>query len=143
MVSKIDFINMGYMFGMLVGSFVMGIISDKLGRRKALLISAVFSGAISLAGSFVSSYWAYFVLRLLLGIGSKGLFMIAFMICVEISGVDYKTYLGILIQVKKKKISSAGQAKKLVKSNKSMSRNFFGQIPFFAISKLTKNQFLK
>ena len=101
MVSKIDFINMGYMFGMLVGSFVMGIISDKLGRRKALLISAVFSGAISLAGSFVSNYWAYFVLRLLLGIGSKGLFMIAFMICVEISGVDYKTYLGILIQVKK------------------------------------------
>ena len=33
--------------------------------------------------------------------------------------------------------------KKLVKSNKSISRiYFFGQIPFFAISKLAKNQFL-
>ena len=33
--------------------------------------------------------------------------------------------------------------KKLVKPNKSMSgKKFFDQIPFFAISKLAKNQFL-
>ena len=33
--------------------------------------------------------------------------------------------------------------KKLVKSNKSISRkNYFDQIPFFAISKMAKNQFL-
>ena len=33
--------------------------------------------------------------------------------------------------------------KKLVKSNKSISRkNLFDQIPFFAISKMAKNQFL-
>ena len=34
------------------------------------------------------------------------------------------------------------EAKKLVKSNKSISRFFFDQIPFFAISKMAKNQFL-
>ena len=35
------------------------------------------------------------------------------------------------------------QAKKIVKSNKSILRkNFFDQIPFFAISKMAKNQFL-
>ena len=33
-------------------------------------------------------------------------------------------------------------AKKLVKSNKSISRKFFYQNPFFAISKMAKNQFL-
>ena len=34
------------------------------------------------------------------------------------------------------------RGKKLVKSNKSISRkNFFDQIPFFAISKMEKNQF--
>ena len=33
--------------------------------------------------------------------------------------------------------------KKLVKSNKAISRKkFFDQIPFFAISKMAKNQFL-
>ena len=29
-----------------------------------------------------------------------------------------------------------------MKSNKSISRNFFDQIPFFAISNMAKNQFL-
>ena len=87
------------MFGLLIGSFLFGILSDKYGRRKALLSGAILSGGISLAMSFIKNYWAYFVLRVLLGIFSKSLFMLAFMICVEISGVDYKTYLGILIQV--------------------------------------------
>ena len=33
--------------------------------------------------------------------------------------------------------------KKLLKSNKSISKNFFfDQIPFYAISKMAKNQFL-
>ena len=31
-VSQINFINMGYMFGMVIGSFIFGIISDKLGN---------------------------------------------------------------------------------------------------------------
>ena len=34
------------------------------------------------------------------------------------------------------------QAKKIVKLNKSISRIFLDQIPFFAISKMPKNQFL-
>ena len=93
------FINIGYMVGLLIGSMAFGVISDKFGRRKALILGAVMSGCISVAQSFVKNYWLYFVLRLLLGISAKGLFMIAFMICVEISGVDYKTTLGILIQV--------------------------------------------
>ena len=95
------FINMGYMFGLLIGSFLFGILSDKYGRRKALLVGALISGGLSLSMSFIKTYWAYFALRLFLGIFSKSLFMLAFMIAVEISGVNYKTYLGILIQVLK------------------------------------------
>lgn len=99
LVSQMAFINMGYMLGLLVGSFLFGILSDKYGRRKALLVGALASGALSLSMSFIKNYWAYFALRFLLGIFSKSLFMLAFMIAVEISGVNYKTYLGILIQV--------------------------------------------
>ena len=40
-------------------------------------------------------------------------------------------------------LKSPGQKKKLVKSNKSSSRNFFWtKFHFFAISKMAKNQFL-
>ena len=101
LVSQMAFINMGYMFGLLIGSFLFGILSDKYGRRKALLVGALISGGLSLSMSFIKNYWAYFALRLFLGIFSKSLFMLAFMIAVEISGVNYKTYLGILIQVLK------------------------------------------
>ena len=43
-----------------------------------------------------------------------------------------------------KKIKKVQSKKKLMKSNKSISRKkfFFYQIPFFAISKMAKNQFL-
>lgn len=98
-VSQMALINMGYMFGLLIGSLVFGLVSDKFGRRIALLSAAILSGAISLSMSFVRNFWLYFVLRFVLGIVAKGLFMLAFMICVEISGVKYKTPLGILIQV--------------------------------------------
>ena len=43
---------------------------------------------------------------------------------------------------KKTKSVKKGAKFKKVQSNKSISRNFFDQIPFFAISKMAKNQFL-
>ncbi len=98
-VTQMSLINMAYMLGLLIGSLLFGLLSDKFGRRKALLLAALLSGALSLSMSFLKNYWAYLFLRLLLGISAKGLFMLAFMVCVEVSGVDYKTSLGILIQV--------------------------------------------
>ena len=98
-MTKIAFINMGYMLGMLIGSFVFGVLSDKIGRKRTLLICSVIAGGASLGGAFVQDYWLYFGLRLVTGIAAKGLFMLAFMISVEISGVSYKTILGVLIQV--------------------------------------------
>ena len=53
--------------------------------------------------------------------------------------LEKKVELRYILGQKIKKV----QAKKLVKSNNSISRKiFFGKIPFFAISKMTKNQFL-
>ena len=51
------FINSGYMVGLLIGSMAFGVISDKFGRRKALILGAVMSGCISVAQSFVKNYW--------------------------------------------------------------------------------------
>ena len=98
-MSQKDFINMGYMLGMVIGSFVFGLMSDHFGRKKTLIFSAIVSGCICFGSSFITDYWWYFISRLSLGIFSKGLFVQSFMICVEISGVDFRTYLGILIEV--------------------------------------------
>ena len=50
---------------------------------------------------------------------------------------------GYLINTVGQKIWKIQAKKKLVKSNKSISQFFFDQIPFFAILKMAKTQFLK
>ena len=47
-----------------------------------------------------------------------------------------------LIRHSRPEILKKSRPKSLVKSNKSISRKLFDQIPFFAISKMAKNQFL-
>jgi len=39
LISKSAFIGMAYMFGVLVGSVINGILSDRIGRKKTLLIA--------------------------------------------------------------------------------------------------------
>ena len=51
----------------------------------------------------MADYWSYLVVRAITGVPTKGLFMLAFMYSVEFTGPDYKTYLGILIQVTRMK----------------------------------------
>ena len=73
--------------------------SDKYGRRKTLFIGVLLSGVFSLGCVFVQNWWQYAILRLFTGTFSKFLFMLAFLISVEVTGPDYKVWLGILIQV--------------------------------------------
>ncbi len=42
-----------YMLGMLIGSFVMGLFSDKFGRMKALMLSVFILATSGFIGAFV------------------------------------------------------------------------------------------
>jgi MFS family permease len=63
LITKASFVGMAYMFGMLVGSFICGILSDRIGRKKTLLIAIFVTFASALGGAFVKQYWPYLVLR--------------------------------------------------------------------------------
>ena len=52
-MSRNAFIGVCYMIGLLIGSFLGGIMADKIGRRKTLFIGIIISGAFSLASLFV------------------------------------------------------------------------------------------
>ena len=75
-----------YMVGLFIGSFVFGFISDKYGRRMAMLGCILVSSTGSLAGSFMPDYWSYMALRLITATGSVGLFNEAFTMTVELMG---------------------------------------------------------
>ena len=75
------------------------------------------------------SFWAWFPL-------GKDL-------CTGISPQSRTFFLASSLPTVGQKIKKKSRPKKLVKSNKSISRKkFFDQIPFFAIPKVGKNQFL-
>ena len=87
------------MFGLMVGSTAFGYLADRIGRKKSLFIGIIMSGSSFLIQSFLKNFWAYSVMQVATGFAAKGVFMIAFVICMEITGSQYSTALGILVEV--------------------------------------------
>ncbi len=88
-----------YMVGLLIGSFFMGMISDRFGRMKALVIGAILASGAGTLGAFMPGMHGYGFFRFLTGVGGMALFMVTFVICVEYVGVKYTMLTGIIIEV--------------------------------------------
>ena len=83
----------------MVGSTVFGYLADRIGRKKSLFIGILMSGSSFFVQSFLKNFWAYSLLQILTGFSAKGVFMIAFVVSMEITGSKYATALGILVEV--------------------------------------------
>ena len=68
-VSTIALFSSATFAGMFVGSLLGGIVSDRMGRKKALLLTTLFYGAFSLLNAFAVNPLTLFTVRLLTGIG--------------------------------------------------------------------------
>jgi len=60
------------MVGMVIGGFLGGYLGDRIGRRKALLGSVIWFGALTVLVSFAGSVTTLTALRLLAGVGLGG-----------------------------------------------------------------------
>ena len=88
------------MVGLLLGSFLFGLASDKFGRMKTMMAAVII---VTISGAFGAipgggPVW-FTMMRFITGFGVKGLFMIAFVMTVECVGPKAATMLGILINV--------------------------------------------
>jgi putative MFS transporter len=79
-------ISAGYV-GQLLGALGVGALSDRIGRRRAFVLSLVVFGALSLASAFAWSATSLMVFRLLQGIGLGGE--------VPVAGALLSEYLGV------------------------------------------------
>jgi putative MFS transporter len=68
-VSTIALFSSASFAGMFAGSFIGGVISDRIGRKKALMISTMFYGGFSLLNAFAWEPIGLFTLRFLTGLG--------------------------------------------------------------------------
>ena len=68
---KVGLASSLYMVGLLLGSALVGLTSDRFGRRPVLLAMIITSILTTVSGAFCRGYWSYVTTRLLAGVAAQ------------------------------------------------------------------------
>ncbi|CAL4114125.1 unnamed protein product [Meganyctiphanes norvegica] len=85
-----------YMLGFLVGSLIMGDISDRFGRRRTSLFCSVSLVILGCSCAFMQDFWGLLVLRFLLGLAGAGISLVNFVLLLEVVSLKLRTSYGML-----------------------------------------------
>uniref|UniRef100_A0A6I8NKX4 Major facilitator superfamily (MFS) profile domain-containing protein n=1 Tax=Ornithorhynchus anatinus TaxID=9258 RepID=A0A6I8NKX4_ORNAN len=80
-----------YMTGLMVGSVVFGILSDRFGRKTMLFWSSMQSAAMGVCVAFIPSFVGYCLFRFLSGIALSGTFLTSICLAVEWTPTQKRT----------------------------------------------------
>ncbi|XP_046846878.1 solute carrier family 22 member 16-like [Xenia sp. Carnegie-2017] len=83
-----------FWLGWLMGNLLFGHISDKVGRRKAIISSVIACSIFSWAIVWPRYLAVYIACRILIGIACAGSSMTSFVLLVEYSGVKHRSWAG-------------------------------------------------
>jgi len=83
-VSTIALFSSATFAGMFAGSLLGGIVSDRIGRKKALLLTTLFYGSFSLLNAFALDPVSLFTVRLFTGIGISAMTVVGIVYISEI-----------------------------------------------------------
>jgi MFS family permease len=109
-----------FIFGWMVGGFVFGIISDKIGRVKTLATAAALYGIFTIAVVFVQSWQQLLIYRFFGGMGVGGVLLLCTVYISEIWEVKTKPiFVGILAVAFPFGIVLAGSLNNLIQNWKS------------------------
>ncbi|XP_023651982.1 solute carrier family 22 member 7-like [Paramormyrops kingsleyae] len=84
-----------FFVGVMIGSVVFGILSDKFGRRPLLLVSYVSSIVFGLTSAFSSSYVMFAITRFFTGFALTGISIISIVLSVEWVDIEHRTFIGV------------------------------------------------
>ena len=87
-----------FMIGVLIGSYLFGYISDKLGRKVSFFVSVVIMAVFGIASGLVPDYWSFILLRCVVGATTSGVFLVAYVLAMEMVGPRYRVVAGTLCQ---------------------------------------------
>ena len=88
----------GAMFiGMLLGSLAWGKVAERIGRKRAILLSLATYGVISLASAFAPDYVTLYSLRLLSGVAAVGMMVVTFAHFQELLPLRYRGALSVYL----------------------------------------------
>ncbi|XP_061177670.1 organic cation transporter protein-like [Saccostrea echinata] len=83
--------------GVLVGSFLFGLLSDVLGRRFALLIALLIVFASNMAMAWAGNFATFVILYMCAGAGVVGIFMTSYVLGMEWVGFSKRIFAGCVV----------------------------------------------
>jgi len=81
-----------------VGALLFGMMADRYGRRRPLMVNVLFFSAIELLCGFAPNYAVFFVLRMLFGIGMGGEWGVGASLAMEHAPVRWRGVLSGILQ---------------------------------------------
>ncbi|KAH9492222.1 hypothetical protein Btru_029262 [Bulinus truncatus] len=97
--SKTSHSTMSFYGGFLIGTFVLGALSDLIGRKYCLYLSLTLLTALGIGQSFADSFISFTILNFFVGVATTGIFPSAFVIGIEIVGPSKRTNTGMIMQL--------------------------------------------
>ncbi|XP_071845632.1 uncharacterized protein [Apostichopus japonicus] len=86
-----------FMVGMMVGSIVLGQMSDSFGRKPILVMCVTLSPLFGLASGFVPNIWLFAALRILIGFICPGAILTAYVLALELFPSKRRAAASILL----------------------------------------------
>ncbi|KAJ4445643.1 hypothetical protein ANN_12326 [Periplaneta americana] len=88
-----------FMFGILVGNVVFGMVADRFGRKLPLVVACVMQVVFGTACAFMPWFEAFLVLRFLTATAVGGSMITSFVICMEILGGWWRMAVSVLFHI--------------------------------------------
>lgn len=84
-----------FMVGVLLGSIIFGQMSDNMGRKPVFFASLVIQVIFGIAAGVAPEYISYSISRLIVGATTSGVFLVAYVIAMEMVGPSYRLFAGV------------------------------------------------
>ncbi|XP_034044054.1 solute carrier family 22 member 7-like [Thalassophryne amazonica] len=85
--------------GVMIGAAVFGYLSDRFGRKTTLQIAYMTTVTFGFASAFAHNLLMFTIMRFFTGLGTSGISIITFALCVEWVDIQHRTIVGVLLSL--------------------------------------------
>ncbi|KAL3284587.1 hypothetical protein HHI36_018744 [Cryptolaemus montrouzieri] len=91
--------NALFMFGVMLGSIIFGQLSDSYGRKIIFFISLILQVTAGTLASLAPEFWTFTFARLIIGATTSGVFLVAYVIALEMVSANKRPIAGTVCQM--------------------------------------------
>lgn len=89
--------NSMFMIGVMLGSIIFGDLSDRWGRKITFLISSIIQVIFGVLAALAPEFWTFAVARTIVGAATSGVFLIAYVMGLEMVGPSKRLIAGTVV----------------------------------------------